>query len=95
MIERGKECSEIIEMDLGTRSLNRQGKHNKTIVVPKIAIENCGVLDPTKMRVSLVQTNKGEKFIKLTHPNETINKDKIINFFQFFNRIFHVIGNSG
>lgn len=56
----------MIEMDLGTRSLNRQGKHNKTIVVPKIAIDNCGVLDPNKMNVSLVKTSNGEKFIKLT-----------------------------
>jgi len=56
----------MIEMDLGTRSLNRQGKHNRTIVVPKIAIDNCGVLDPDKMNVSLVKTNNGEKFIKLT-----------------------------
>ena len=63
----------MIEMDLGTRSLNRQGKHNKTIVVPKIAIDNCGVLDPDKMNVSLVKTNKGEKFIKLTPVPTTID----------------------
>ena len=66
MIEKKSDFSKMIELDLGTRSLNRQGKHNKTIVVPKIAIENCGVLDPEKMKVSLVKTNKGEKFIKLT-----------------------------
>ena len=69
----------MIEMDLGTRSLNRQGKHNKTIVVPKIAIDNCGVLDPDKMNVSLVKTNNGEKFIKLTPVLTTtdleVNKD--------------------
>jgi len=66
MIETQSNCTKMIELDLGTRSLNRQGKHNKTIVVPKIAIENCGVLDPKKMKVSLVKTNKGERFIKLT-----------------------------
>jgi len=66
MIETQRNCNKMIELDLGTRSLNRQGKHNKTIVVPKIAIENCGVSNPEKMRVSLVKTNKGEKFIKLT-----------------------------
>ncbi len=66
MIEKKSNFSKMIELDLGTRSLNRQGKHNKTIVVPKIAIDNCGVLDPEKMRVSLVKTDKGEKFIKLT-----------------------------
>ena len=71
----------MIEMDLGSRSLNRQGKHNKTIVVPKIAIENCGVLDPKKMKVSLVKTNKGERFIKLTPVPLTIelkvNEDEL------------------
>jgi len=66
MIEKKSDYAKMIELDLGTRSLNRQGKHNKTIVVPKIAIENCGVLDPKKMNVSLVKTNKGERFIKLT-----------------------------
>ena len=81
MIETQSNCNKMIELDLGTRSLNRQGKHNKTIVVPKIAIENCGVLDPKKMKVSLVKNNKGEKFIKLTPvPNTTelkVNQDKI------------------
>ncbi len=81
MIETQSNRTKMIELDLGTRSLNRQGKHNKTIVVPKIAIENCGVLDPKKMRVSLVKTNKGEKFIKLTPVPLTteskVNGDKL------------------
>jgi len=73
MTKNNENCTMMIEMDLGTRSLNRQGKHNKTIVVPKIAIDNCGVIDPEKMNVSLVKTNKGEKFIKLTPVPTSIN----------------------
>jgi len=56
---------QFVETDLGPRALNKQNK-NKTIVVPKIALENCGVSDADEMNVSLVQSTNGEKFIKLS-----------------------------
>ena len=61
--------TQAIETDFGTRSLNKQ-KNNKTIVVPKVCLENLGSsLD--KMNVSLVQGTNGEKFIKLANPEPT------------------------
>ncbi len=59
-------CNEkFVETDLGSRALNKQNK-NKTIVVPKVALENCGASDADEMNVSLVQSTDGEKFIKLS-----------------------------
>jgi len=60
---------QFVETEFGTRVLNKQNK-NKTIVVPKIALENCGAKDASEMNVSLVQVIGGEKFIKLT-PKKT------------------------
>ena len=60
---------QFVETEFGTRVLNKQNK-NKTIVVPKVALENCGAKDAREMNVSLVQVIGGEKFIKLT-PNKT------------------------
>ena len=55
---------QLVETDLGTRSLNKQNK-NKTMVIPKVALENCGAKDADEMNVSLVQSTNGDKFIKL------------------------------
>ena len=60
---------QFVETDLGTRALNKQNK-NKTIVVPKVALDNCGLKDASEMKVSLVQSANGEKFIKLSSPND-------------------------
>ena len=60
---------QFVETDFGTRALNKQNK-NKTIVVPKVALENCGLKDADKMKISLVQSTNGEKFIKLSSPND-------------------------
>ena len=62
--ENKKECTEFIETDLGSRALNQQN-NNKTIVVPKVALKNCGAEDSDEMNVSLVQGSDGQKFIKL------------------------------
>ena len=60
---------QFVETDLGTRALNKQNK-NKTIVIPKVALENCGLKDANEMKISLVQSTNGEKFIKLSSPND-------------------------
>ena len=59
-----KPCEQFLVTDLGTRSLNKQNK-NKTMVIPKVALENCGAKDADEMNVSLVQSTNGDKFIKL------------------------------
>jgi len=55
---------EFVETDFGSRSLNKQNK-NRTMVIPKVALENCGAKDADEMNVSLVQSTNGDKFIKL------------------------------
>jgi len=59
---------QFVETELGTRALNKQN-NNKTIVVPRVALENCNAMNASKLKVSLVQTNNGNKFIKLSVPN--------------------------
>jgi len=63
-------CGSEIETDFGTRSLNKQNK-NKTIVVPRVCLENLGS-ELDKMKVSLVQTTNGKKFIKLENPDTVV-----------------------
>ena len=58
--------SEVIETDFGTRALNKQN-NNKTIVVPRVCLDNLGS-NTDKMKVSLVQSTNGKKFIKLESP---------------------------
>ena len=65
--------SQFVETDLGTRALNKQNK-NKTIVVPRVALENCGLEDSDEMQVTLVQSTNGEKFIKLSAPKDNSQK---------------------
>lgn len=68
-------CSnQFFETDLGIRALNKQNK-NKSIVVPRIALTNCGLDDADAMQVSLVQSTNGERFIKLS----PVKKDQIPN----------------
>ncbi|GKS67754.1 hypothetical protein YTPLAS73_13010 [Nitrosarchaeum sp.] len=63
-------CSnQFIETDLGKRALNKQNK-NKSIVVPRIALSNCGLDDADEMQVSLVQSPNGDRFIKLSPTKE-------------------------
>ena len=66
---------QLVETDFGTRALNKQNK-NKTIVVPKVALDNCGLEDANEMKVSLVQSTNGEKFIKLSSPNDDSQGDE-------------------
>ena len=63
----------FMETEFGTRALNKQNK-NKSIVIPKVALENCGLNDVDEMKVSLVQSTNGEKFIKLSSPNDESQK---------------------
>ena len=54
--------------DLGDRSLNKQ-HNNRTIVIPKVALENCGCdtkSDKMSASVTLVQEPNGENYIKVT-----------------------------
>ncbi len=60
-------CENEIETYFGTRSLNKQNK-NKTIVIPRVCLENIGS-ELDKMKVSLVQATNGKKFIKLENPD--------------------------
>jgi len=69
-------CGNEIETDFGTRALNKQNK-NKTIVVPRVCLENLGS-ELDKMKVSLVQTTNGKKFIKLENPDSEEIKDTVI-----------------
>jgi len=64
---------QFTETEFGTRALNKQNK-NKSIVIPKVALENCGLGDCDEMKVTLVQSTNGEKFIKLSSPNDDSQK---------------------
>lgn len=57
-------------IELGERTLNKQHK-NRTIVIPKVALKNCGCNGNGKMLadVKFVQDTNGEKFIKVTPTN--------------------------
>ena len=65
--------NQFTETEFGTRALNKQNK-NKSIVIPKVALENCGLEDSDEMQVTLVQSTNGEKFIKLSAPNDESQK---------------------
>lgn len=69
-------CGDEIETDFGTRALNKQNK-NKTIVVPRVCLHNLGE-DTDKMKVSLVQSSNGKKFIKLESPDPEENESTIM-----------------
>jgi hypothetical protein len=58
------------EINLGTRSLNRQHT-NRTLVIPKFALLACGYKGGKKMTVDvkLVIESDGSKFIKLIPQN--------------------------
>jgi len=75
-MEREQPCRNEIETDFGTRSLNKQNK-NKTIVIPRVCLENLGS-ELDKMKVSLVQTTNGEKFIKLENPDAKEIEDTVV-----------------
>ena len=76
-MEREQQCGNEIETDFGTRSLNKQN-NNKTIVVPRVCLENLGS-DTDKMKVSLVQSTNGKKFIKLESPDSEIESKDMEN----------------
>ena len=63
-----KQNAKVLTTDLGDRSLNKQ--HNtRTIVIPKVALENCGcdtTRDKMTASVTLVQEPNGENYIKVT-----------------------------
>jgi|APSaa5957512535_1039671.scaffolds.fasta_scaffold08110_2 hypothetical protein len=76
-METQHSCGNEVETDFGTRALNKQN-NNKTIVVPRICLENLGSnLD--KMNVSLVQKTNGKKFIKLESPDSEIESKDMGN----------------
>jgi len=75
-MEGEQPCRNEIETDFGTRSLNKQNK-NKTIVIPRVCLENLGS-ELDKMKVSLVQTTNGKKFIKLENPDVEEIEDTIV-----------------
>ena len=49
--------------DFGTRKINKQNL-SRTVVLPKIALSNCGNAIADQVQVQLVQKN-GESFLKL------------------------------
>lgn len=71
-MENQNQCGNEIETNFGTRALNKQNK-NKTIVVPRVCLHNLGE-DTDKMKVSLVQSSNGKKFIKLETPDPEENE---------------------
>lgn len=76
-METQRQCGNEVETDFGTRALNKQN-NNKTIVVPRVCLENIGSnLD--KMNVSLVQGTNGKKFIKLESPDSEIESKDMEN----------------
>ena len=63
-----KQNAKVLTTDLGERSLNKQ-HNNRTIVIPKVALENCGcdtTSDKMSASVTLVQEPNGENYIKVT-----------------------------
>ena len=63
-----KKTAKVLTTDLGERSLNKQ-HNNRTIVIPKIALDNCGcdtTSDKMSATVVLVQEPNGENYIKVT-----------------------------
>jgi hypothetical protein len=62
-----KSKSEPSFLNLGTRMLNKQHQ-NRTLVIPKIALSNCGCTGDGKMSadIILVQESKEIRYIKVT-----------------------------
>ena len=60
--------AKVLTTNLGERALNKQ-HNNRTIVIPKIALDNCGC-DTTSEKMTanvvLVQEPNGENYIKVT-----------------------------
>jgi len=75
-METQRTCENEIQTDFGTRSLNKQN-NNKTIVVPRVCLENLG-FESDKMKVSLVQSTNGKKFIKLENPDSEIEQSQVM-----------------
>jgi len=68
MKKSNRKNAKVLTTDLGERSLNKQ-HNNRTIVIPKVALENCGCdtkSDKMSASVTLVQEPNGETFIKVT-----------------------------
>jgi hypothetical protein len=68
---------ESIELNLGQRSINKQGRYNKTIVIPKLALDTLRIGNATQLNVSLVKTSTGEQFIKLSPVINKTHSDQI------------------
>lgn len=61
--------------DFGERQLNRQN-FSRTVVLPKIALKNCGCDLEKKVRVNVSLVQKGdEKFIKVSPICEDLDED--------------------
>jgi len=61
--------------DFGERKVNTQ-RSSKTVVIPKIALKNCGfdLDDDARVNISLVKRGD-EKFIKISPILETVDDD--------------------
>jgi len=71
MKSKTRKTAKVLTTDLGDRSLNKQHS-NRTIVIPKVALENCGCntkTDKMSANVTLVKEANGENYIKVT-PNK-------------------------
>ena len=71
MKSKNRKTAKVLTTDLGDRSLNKQHS-NRTIVIPKVALENCGCnikADKMSANVTLVKEANGESYIKV-RPNK-------------------------
>ena len=62
-----KKNAKVLTTDLGERSLNKQ-HNNRTIVIPKVALENLGcdtTSDKMSASVTLVLEPNGDNYIKV------------------------------
>ena len=65
--KKAKNLQKVLTTNLGERSLNKQ-HNNRTMVIPKVALENCGCdMKSAKMSasVTLVQEPNGTNYIKI------------------------------
>ena len=68
MKTKTRKNAKVLTTDLGDRSLNKQ-HNNRTIVIPKVALENLGcdiTSDRMTANVTLVLEANGENYIKVT-----------------------------
>lgn len=54
---------ESMETDFGTRNLHKM-RFSKAVIIPKIALTNCGHIEANMVHVRLIQ-EKGQRYLRL------------------------------